>query len=336
MKQGSVIGAAIGAVAAFIILCLGCLLALRYHRHQRFTRRSRERDLETGVELEPSNTRPTFPLEDPASEEWIERTTKSGPFPVSQAKEYVGPSLRQGKYVYGGSLLSNVHEPSQEALARAGFETAGTASGAEAASSGMATGVDPQSADIARPPHVAEQAGRVTHAVAAPGFPQPTHRRKKPHREHRGVVGRGRREEATCESSSSRAGRAVGDGGNAQSGQAGTASERVPRVPQPEATPIIPRTYQRPPPSPRPLTPIPPQSFIAQAHSQTSYRDLRTHRNPCCTAGSEPSHTRPYPRAERVRRRAPPAERRGRSVSELRLPEIRRQPTFRIVDWEAN
>ncbi|KAL8794915.1 MAG: hypothetical protein Q9195_002497, partial [Heterodermia aff. obscurata] len=42
--------------------------------------------------------------------------------PCFASAEYEGPTAREGRFVYGGSLLDNVQQPSAEDLARAGYE----------------------------------------------------------------------------------------------------------------------------------------------------------------------------------------------------------------------
>ena len=125
-------GFVIGAILAATILCgLALFFALKYFRRRRRKLRDEETStISTQSTDSTENESPITPEEGVVDHLAICRKV----VPLFASGDYEGPSTREGRFVYGGSLLNNVQLPSAEDLARAGYEPVATTGGRETAS----------------------------------------------------------------------------------------------------------------------------------------------------------------------------------------------------------
>ena len=123
-------GFAICAILFGITLCVALFYALKCLR-----RRRREVNDEEANSISTQSTDSTD-NESPTTPEGVvdHMAICRRVVPCFASAEYEGPSTREGKFVYGGSLLNNVQQPSAEDLARAGYEPIATTGGRDTSS----------------------------------------------------------------------------------------------------------------------------------------------------------------------------------------------------------
>ena len=116
---GNLAGVVVGAILAVIVVCLAIFFALRCLRRRRRELIDEETSTISSQSTESTQDEsPITPEEGVVNHLAICRRV----VPCFASAEYEGPSTREGRFIYGGSLLDNVQQPSAEDLARAGYE----------------------------------------------------------------------------------------------------------------------------------------------------------------------------------------------------------------------
>ena len=116
---GTIAGVVVGVVLAVIVVCLALFFALKCVRRRRRQLVDEETSTISSQSTESTEDEsPTTPEEGVVDHLAICRRV----VPCFASAEYEGPSTREGRFIYGGSLLDNVQQPSAEDLARAGYE----------------------------------------------------------------------------------------------------------------------------------------------------------------------------------------------------------------------
>ena len=124
MMGASLVGIVVGAAIAVTILCVALFFALRYLRRRRRGVIDEETSTISSQSTASTEGDSSSNSEEPVVDHWeICRRV----VPCFASAEYEGPATRAGKFIYGGSLLDNVQQPSAEDLARAGYEPIVTA-----------------------------------------------------------------------------------------------------------------------------------------------------------------------------------------------------------------
>ena len=116
---GAIAGVVVGVTLAVIVVCVALFFALKCLRSRRRQLIDEETSTISSQSTESTEDEsPTTPEEGVVDHLAICRRV----VPCFASAEYEGPSTREGRFIYGGSLLDNVQQPSAENLARAGYE----------------------------------------------------------------------------------------------------------------------------------------------------------------------------------------------------------------------
>ncbi|CAF9939990.1 MAG: hypothetical protein HETSPECPRED_002127 [Heterodermia speciosa] len=116
--QAHLVGIIVGSTIAGTILCVALFFVLKCLRRRRREAIDEETSTISSQSTQDTQSSLTSAEQQAADYSAIYRRV----VPCFAEGEYTGPSAREGKFVYGGSLLDNVQQPSAEDLARAGYE----------------------------------------------------------------------------------------------------------------------------------------------------------------------------------------------------------------------